>query len=199
MATMPTLAATFNLDDYDGDGRSGRVLAQRHGRAQHDMAVWRNLDTGANAIWRSANPSTQIGIRALGSPFDPCGVGDFNGDGRSDVCWRNVETGENRIWLSGAAVLWLLAMKGDLFTPRGPGWSRSRRGSKVRNRPKADFRTYASARVSQSIASSRSEKSLNWILRIAAAVHAVRPSSVDRPIIATRRLRKNGWVTARAM
>ena len=31
------------------------------------------------------------------------GTGDFNGDGKSDICWRNSSTGENAIWNSGDA------------------------------------------------------------------------------------------------
>jgi hypothetical protein len=30
-------------------------------------------------------------------------VGDFNGDGRSDILWRNASTGQNIVWNSGNA------------------------------------------------------------------------------------------------
>ena len=29
------------------------------------------------------------------------GTGDFDGDGKSDICWRNTSTGQNYIWKSG--------------------------------------------------------------------------------------------------
>jgi hypothetical protein len=89
--TMPIVAAfrtpTAARNDFDGDGRS-------------DL-LWRNLSTGANAIWKSANSATPQSVVALATSWKAAGAGDFNGDGRADLLWRNANTGANAIWLSG--------------------------------------------------------------------------------------------------
>ena len=65
---------------------------------------WRNVQTGANVIWNSADantPHATMGVTNLN--WDVATVGDFDGDGRADVFWRNVATGANVIWRAGSA------------------------------------------------------------------------------------------------
>ena len=35
-------------------------------------------------------------------------VGDYNGDGKSDVLWRHGVTGNNSLWYSGNSTMYLL-------------------------------------------------------------------------------------------
>jgi hypothetical protein len=79
------------IGDFDGDGAS-------------DL-LWRHSATGRNAIWRSANSATRLGIATVANlDWKIAAVGDFNGEGRSDILWRNSRTGANVIWKSGSSL-----------------------------------------------------------------------------------------------
>jgi len=83
-------AGLARAHDFDGDGR--------------DDLFWRNADTGANVVWRSANAATPQSILGVtNTRWTVEGVGDFDGDGRADLLWRQRTTGANVIWLSGNA------------------------------------------------------------------------------------------------
>ncbi len=77
--------------DFNGDGTSD--------------ILWRNSNTGDNLIWK-INPSTMtlsgnaitLDNVAINSGWQFAGIGDFNGDGTSDILWRNTTTGDNLIW-----------------------------------------------------------------------------------------------------
>src|SRR5882724_8635937 len=55
----------------------------------------------------SAPPITSVAITPVADPaWIVAGIGDFDGDGHSDILWRNTLTGENSIWLmNGSSVL----------------------------------------------------------------------------------------------
>jgi hypothetical protein len=73
--------------DFNGDG--------------HADVLWRNTDSGLNAIWLSGNKSTQRAVAAVtDTAWVAAGVGDFDGDHKSDILWRNTTSGVNAIWLS---------------------------------------------------------------------------------------------------
>jgi hypothetical protein len=73
--------------DFDGDGK--------------DDILWRNLNTGANTIWKSGNSATTQSVTTVTSPdWTIAGVGDFDGDLKADIFWRNVDTGVDVIWKS---------------------------------------------------------------------------------------------------
>jgi len=54
----------------------------------------------------SAPPITSVAITPVADPaWIVAGIGDFDGDGHSDILWRNTLTGENSIWLmNGSSV-----------------------------------------------------------------------------------------------
>jgi hypothetical protein len=86
----------FSIADTNGDGKT-------------DL-VWRNYKTGENAVWKiSASPviGSDLGVGKIDdSKFLPkredlnwdFNIGDYNGDGKSDLLWRNFQTGENQLW-----------------------------------------------------------------------------------------------------
>jgi hypothetical protein len=76
--------------DFNGDGMAD--------------VLWRNLATGADIIWNSANSAMRQSIATVASQdWKIVGTGDFDGDHTSDVLWRNVGTGSNVIWKSAAS------------------------------------------------------------------------------------------------
>jgi FG-GAP-like repeat/Right handed beta helix region len=80
------------VGDFDGDGRAD--------------ILWRNND-GQLAIWFKGNPRDKLfpvvypGYDGVPQPvplyWQIAGVGDFNGDGRSDILWRKIN-GQVGIW-----------------------------------------------------------------------------------------------------
>jgi FG-GAP-like repeat len=87
---------TVGTGDFNADGVS-------------DL-LWHNAGTGELSAWLLAANGTVNGKQALSwkcgpdctQDWKPIGVGDFNGDGTSDVLWHNVGTGELSAWLLAA-------------------------------------------------------------------------------------------------
>ncbi len=84
------------VGDFDGDGKSD--------------ILWRNASTGENYIY----PMDGLAIRAeegsirsvSDQDWQVAGVGDFNGDRKTDVLWRNFATGQNYIYpMNGLEIL----------------------------------------------------------------------------------------------
>jgi hypothetical protein len=74
-------------NDYNGDGKS-------------DLP-WRNVETGANVLWKSANSATTQTVTGVNNlAWKIVGQGDFDGDGKSDLVWHNGQNGANAIWRS---------------------------------------------------------------------------------------------------
>jgi subtilisin-like proprotein convertase family protein len=72
--------------------------------------LWRNNRTGENAIWFMDGTTLRGGAgvfitQVQDTNWQMQGVGDFDGDGKTDILWRNYDNGENAIWLMNGAVL----------------------------------------------------------------------------------------------
>jgi hypothetical protein len=105
--------------DFDGDGKS-------------DL-VWRNGTTGQLTEWRMNGgaliDSTTLnagGVAAApNADWSVAAVGDFDGDGKTDLLWRNGATGELSEWqMNGASITNSapVTFGGAPATP-GPSWS----------------------------------------------------------------------------
>ncbi|MEA5570119.1 Calx-beta domain-containing protein [Calothrix sp. UHCC 0171] len=83
-----------NDTDFNGDGNP-------------DL-VWRNYQTGENAIWLMKGTALEQGVSLI--KVDDINwkieqIADFNGDRKLDLLWRNYRTGENAIWLMNGTTL----------------------------------------------------------------------------------------------
>jgi hypothetical protein len=90
LETVPDLGWTLvGAGDFNGDGTPD--------------IVWYYSVTGDTVVWHMG----QFGLARTGHSIldvEPdlawtiVGIGDFNGDGRSDILWRNTVTGALRVW-----------------------------------------------------------------------------------------------------
>jgi hypothetical protein len=76
------------VGDFDGDGKAD--------------ILWRNLSSGANYIYLMnalVILASEGYFRTVANlDWNVAGVGDLDGDGRSDIVWRNSATGENYLY-----------------------------------------------------------------------------------------------------
>jgi len=98
------------VGDFDGDGKAD--------------ILWRNSSTGQNYIYfmnGTAILPAEGYIRTVADPnWQVAGVGDFDGDGKSDILWRNSVTGENYLYpMDGLAIK---ATEGYVRTMADQGW-----------------------------------------------------------------------------
>jgi len=81
--------------DFDGDGRAD--------------ILWRNAVSGENYLFPMNGTAIDAGegyLRTVADlNWDIVGVGDFDGDARSDILWRNFATGENYVYLMNGTTI----------------------------------------------------------------------------------------------
>ena len=80
------------IGDFNGDGKSDFIL--RHSNGQ--VTEWLGTFNGS-----FSNNGTNVSV-ALSNDWSLTGVGDFNGDGKSDLLWRHVN-GSMTNWLGQSA------------------------------------------------------------------------------------------------
>ena len=80
-----------NVGDFDGDGKSDILW---YNTQSGQVVIWYGT---AGVNWASSSPGTV----APSSGWVMTQVGDFDGDGRSDILWYNNQNGMTAIWYGG--------------------------------------------------------------------------------------------------
>jgi Ca2+-binding RTX toxin-like protein len=91
------------IGDFQGDGKAdilwkNGTTGQTYVYYSGNVATGGFLGTQADLNWK-IQPSTDTTTST--PPVTTHAIGDFDGDGKSDVLWRNTATGDNTIWKSG--------------------------------------------------------------------------------------------------
>src|SRR5688572_33440299 len=84
------------VGDFDGDGKAD--------------VLWRNSISGENYLYfmesLSIKPIEGYFRTVADLSWRVVGVGDFDGDGKSDILWRHAATGQNYIYfMDGKAII----------------------------------------------------------------------------------------------
>ena len=98
------------VGDFDGDGKAD--------------IVWRNITSGQNYLYPMDGTTikpTEGSLRTIADlNWQIVAVGDYDGDGKSDLLWRNSSTGENYIYpMDGTTIK---PTEGYLRTVPQPNW-----------------------------------------------------------------------------
>jgi hypothetical protein len=57
-------------------------------------------------LMNGANVASEAPVRTVSLDWELAGIGDYNGDGRSDILWRNLTSGATYFYhLDGASVI----------------------------------------------------------------------------------------------
>ena len=83
--------------------------------------LWHDVSSGANEVWLMDKFTilSQVALPAVDSNWELVGIGDFNGDGHSDILWRK-NTGHNVIWLMDGTTV--LPESGNIYTVTDFNW-----------------------------------------------------------------------------
>ena len=109
--TISTSWQVIGSGDFNGDGR--------------DDILWRD-NMGAMTNWLGQANGSFAGnhtnfYTTIPTSWQIEGIGDFNGDGRSDILWRNPSTGQTTDWL-GYANGSFLGNDADAFSTIATSW-----------------------------------------------------------------------------
>jgi fibronectin type III domain protein len=81
------------VGDFNGDGQAGILW---HNSSTGEPQIWfmdrQKVSTRATVLFEDGRPAF------VGPPWSIVGVGDFDGDKKSDILWYNSSTGEIQIW-----------------------------------------------------------------------------------------------------
>ena len=89
---VPASWAIQGVGDFNGDGRSDVLWRDAGGQ----LAIWFNGDP-ADALYPAVYPGYANAAAPVDRSWQVKGVGDFDGDGRSDILWRHTN-GQVAIW-----------------------------------------------------------------------------------------------------
>jgi FG-GAP-like repeat len=103
--------------DFNGDGMSDMLWRNASG----EIAEWQMNGT---VIAGSGDLNAGAGAIFLGGAWSVAGIGDFNGDGKSDIIWRNA-SGEVAQWqMNGSSIIGSGDLKaGGVAVMPGASWS----------------------------------------------------------------------------
>jgi PKD repeat protein len=109
LAFVPPPWQIVGVGDFNGDGKS-------------DL-LWRNMITGDNSIWLMNGvgvlPGSGLTTPVADLNWGVKGIGDFNGDGKSDILWRNDSIGLTSMWMmNGTGII----DGGQTFLQIGNAW-----------------------------------------------------------------------------
>jgi hypothetical protein len=88
------------IGDFDGDGKYDVLWRDA---VTGDLSVWTMIDGAAvvTPVTGAVGPGAYTSTKGL----QVQGIGDFNGDGKSDILFRNAVTGQTSIWFMNGAVV----------------------------------------------------------------------------------------------
>ncbi|MEA2163511.1 MAG: hypothetical protein QOK37_1638 [Thermoanaerobaculia bacterium] len=101
----------FRISYVGGDGNDVTLTALRKRKVRGDLdgdgyadLLWRHAVSGENYLWSMSSPwpSVRSAVSINTVPdlhWKIAGLGDFNGDGRTDILWHNDLTGEVYMYL----------------------------------------------------------------------------------------------------
>ncbi len=96
--------SSVNLPKIAGTGWTVAAVTDFNGDRTPDI-LWRNQISGENLIWElnGTTLGTSLAARSVlptvsDLNWSQVGVGDFNGDGQTDLLWQNTATGQVAIW-----------------------------------------------------------------------------------------------------
>ncbi|KAM3093210.1 Calx-beta domain-containing protein [Phormidesmis sp. 146-12] len=112
-ANIGTTSATATILNDD----QREVKSDFTGDRRSDL-VWRNLNSGQNLIWGSAQGGQSAALPTVGGTWRISTTGDFNADGQADLVWRDYATGQAVIWLMNGTIL----SQGIALTTIGMEW-----------------------------------------------------------------------------
>jgi hypothetical protein len=95
---VPSTWAIQGVGDFDGDGRSDILWRDAGGQ----LAIWFRGDL-ADALYPAVYPGYANTPAPVDTAWQVKGVGDFDGDGRSDILWRHTD-GQVAIWRMAGGV-----------------------------------------------------------------------------------------------